>query len=95
MSEDAGKDIGSRLGKVLEVDKRSLQAEQVKFMRIWVEIPIDKPLRRGGNITNTEGERCSIIFRYKRLPTLCYICGILGHDDKHCHVSPMEGVIKR
>ena len=38
MSEDAGKDIGSRLGKVLEMDKRSLQAEQAKFMRIWVEI---------------------------------------------------------
>ena len=95
MSEDAGKDKGSRLGKVLEVDKRSLQAEQVKFMRIWVEIPIDKPLRRGGNITNKEGERRSIIFRYKRLPTFCYICGILGHDDKHCHVNPMEGVIER
>ena len=38
MSEDAGKDIGSRLGKVLEMDKRSLQAEQAKFMRIRVEI---------------------------------------------------------
>ena len=95
MSEDAGKDIGSKLGKVLEMDKRSLQAEQAKFMRIRVEIPIDKPLRRGGNITNTEGERCSIIFTYERLPTFCYICGILGHDEKHCHVSPMEGEVER
>ena len=95
MSEDAGKDIGGRLGKVLEVDKRSLQAEQAKFMRIRVEIPIDKPLRRGGNITNTEGERCSIIFRYECLPTFCYMCGILGHDEKHCHVSSIEGVIER
>ena len=69
--------------------------EQAKFMRIQVEIPIDKPLRRGGNITNTEGERCSIIFRYECLPTFCYICGILGHGDKNCHVSPMEGVIER
>ena len=95
MSEDVGKDIGSRLGKVLEVDKRSLQAKQAKFIRIRVEIPIDKPLRRGGNITNMEGERCSIIFKYERLPTFCYICGIFGHDDKHCHVSLMEGVIER
>ncbi|XP_050281360.1 uncharacterized protein LOC126722244 [Quercus robur] len=31
MSEDAGKDIRSRLGKVLEVDKRSLQAEQASL----------------------------------------------------------------
>ena len=95
MFEDVGKYIGSRLGKVLEVDKRLLQAEQAKFMRIRVEIPIDKPLRRGGNITNTEGERCSIIFRYERLPTFYYICGILGHDEKHCYVSPMEGEVER
>ena len=73
MSEDAGKDIGSRLGRVLEVDKRSLQAEQAKFMRVRIEFPIDKPLRREGNITNTEGEQCSIIFRYERLPTFCNI----------------------
>ena len=84
MSEDAEKDIGSRLSKVIEVDKRLLQAEQAKFMRIWVEIPIDKPLHRGWNITNAEGERCWIIFRYERLPTLCYIYEILRHDDKHC-----------
>ena len=71
MSEDAGKDIGSKLGRVLEVDKRLLQAEQAKFMRIRIEIPIDKPLRRGGNITNTEGEQCLIIFRYERLTTFC------------------------
>lgn len=95
MFEDAGKDIGSRLGKVLEVDKRSLQVEQAKFMRIRVEIPIDKPLRRGGNITNTKGKRCSIIFRYERLPIFCYICGILGHDDKHCHMSQIEGLKER
>ena len=95
MSKDAGKDIGSRLGRVLEVDKRSLQAEQAKFIRVRIELPIDKPLRRGGNITNTEGDRCSIIFKYERLPTFCYICGILGHYDKYCHENHMENVNER
>ena len=95
MFEDAGKDIGSRLGRVLEVDKRSLQAEQAKFMRVRIELPIDKPLRRGGNITNVEGVRCSIIFKYEHLPTFCYICGILGHNEKHCNVSHMESVNER
>ena len=73
------------------MDKRSLQAEQAKFLRIRVEIPIDKPFRRGGNITNAEGERVWINFKYERLPTFCYICGILGHDDKHCHMSQSGG----
>ena len=95
MFEDAGKDIGSRLGRVLEVDKRSLQAEQAKFMRVRIELPIDKPLRKGGNITNAEGVRCSIIFRYERLPNFCYFCGILGHNEKHCNVSHMESVNER
>ena len=95
MFEDAGKNIGIRLGRVLEVDKRSLQAEQAKFMRVRIELPIDKPFRRGGNITNAEGVRCPIIFRYERLPTFCYICGIIGHDEKHCSVSHMESVNER
>ena len=73
------------------MDKRSLQAEEAKFLRIRVEIPIDKPFRRGGNITNAEGERVWINFKYERLPTFCYICGILGHDDKHCHMSQSGG----
>ena len=48
MIEDIGKDIGSKIGRVLEVDKRAMQADQAKFLRIRVEMQIDKPLRRGG-----------------------------------------------
>ena len=95
MSEEAGKGIGSKIGKVIEVGKISLQAEQAKFMRIRVEIPIGKPLRRGGNITTTDDDRCWLTFRYERLPTFCYICGLMGHDDKHCCKSQQEGMKER
>ena len=64
-------------------------------MRIRVEIPIDKPLRRGGNIINAEGVRCWLTFRYKRLSTFCYICGLIAHDDKHCCMSQQEGLKER
>jgi len=54
MTEEVGKDLGSKLGKYIELDRQSWLSEQVKFMRIRVDIPIDKPLRRGGNIVNLE-----------------------------------------
>ena len=85
-----GKGIGSKIGRVLEVDKRAMQVELAKFLRIRVEVPIDKPLRRGGVVKNEEGERVWVDFRYERLPNFCYICGFLGHDEKHCQASPTE-----
>ena len=55
-------------------------------MRIRVDLPIDKPLRRGGHVVSKDGEKFSVHFRYGRLPTFCYLCKKQGHDDKHCQV---------
>ena len=90
MSEEVGKNIGGKLGEVLEVDKRSLQTDQAKFIRIKVDLPIDKPLRRGGYINIEDGHRCWITFKYERLPTFCFICRRLRPDDKHCLKGAIE-----
>uniref|UniRef100_A0A7N2LT92 Zinc knuckle CX2CX4HX4C domain-containing protein n=1 Tax=Quercus lobata TaxID=97700 RepID=A0A7N2LT92_QUELO len=87
MSEEVGQDIGRSLGCLIEVDKRACQLDQAKFMRIRVDAPIDKPLRRGGNVVSKDGEKFWIHFKYERLPTFCFLCGMLGHDDKHCQTS--------
>ena len=50
MTEDIGREIGSKIGKVLEVDKRAIQADQAKFLRLRVEMQLDKPLWRGGGV---------------------------------------------
>ena len=57
-------------------------------MRIRVDLPIDKPLWRKGKIANMEGEKYWVNFKYERLPTLCFLCGRMGHDDKHCSENP-------
>lgn len=87
MAEDVGRDIGNSIGRFIEMDKRAIQSDQAKFMRIRVDLPIDKPLRRGGNIVGLDGEKFWVKFKYERLPTFCYYCGRMGHDDKHCHAS--------
>uniref|UniRef100_A0A7N2LZG8 DUF4283 domain-containing protein n=1 Tax=Quercus lobata TaxID=97700 RepID=A0A7N2LZG8_QUELO len=63
MTEEIGKDIGSKIGRVLEVDKRAMQVDQAKFLRMRVEVPIDKPLRRGRYVKNEEGGRYWVDFR--------------------------------
>ena len=90
MTEAIGKEIGGKIGRVLEVDKRAMQAELAKYLRVRVEVPIDKSLRRGCFVKSEEGERVWVDFRYERLPSFCYICGFLGHDEKHCQVNPAE-----
>ena len=84
MTEEVGKDLGSKLGIYIDLDRRSWLSEQAKFMRIRVDIPIDKPLRRGANVVNSNGDKFWVIFKYERLPNFCFLCGILGHDEKHC-----------
>lgn len=86
MSEDTGKDIGSRLGRYVETDTRSWHFDQAKFMRVRVELMVDKPLRRGGYITSPDDTRMWVTFKYERLLVICFYYGRIGHDARHCAV---------
>ena len=86
MIEETGRDVGNKISKFLEADKRSWRSDQAKYIRVRVEIPLNKTLRRGGYLLNGEGEKVWVTFKYDRLPTVCCRCGILGHDDRHCEV---------
>ena len=64
--------VPNNMGRFIEVDKRVSQSDQAKFMPIIVDLLVDKPLRRGGNvvgmvrnfgfISNTRGFRRSVSF---------------------------------
>nr|POE86154.1 uncharacterized protein CFP56_07261 [Quercus suber] len=84
MSDEVGRELGNNIGKFIEVDQQARQSDQVKFMRIRVELQLDKPLRRGGKVASLEGDKFWVNFKYERLPTFCFQCGNLGHDEKHC-----------
>ena len=46
MSDELGRKLGNNIGRFIEVDRRA-QLDQAKFMRIRVDLQLDKPLRRG------------------------------------------------
>ncbi|GMY26927.1 hypothetical protein FCV25MIE_22169, partial [Fagus crenata] len=58
-SEEAGADIGNRIGRFISNDEWKTMTKQAKYLRVRVEVPIDKPLRRGGFVTSLEGDKAS------------------------------------
>ena len=60
-------DIGGGLGKVVEIDNKVLSFEQARFVRIHVELPIDKPLHWSAVVVNPKGDKVRVGFKYERL----------------------------
>ena len=75
VSPKVATEIGSRLGVVEEVEKRRRQDSQSLFMRVKVALPISKPIRRGGFLAGSDGQRTWVTFKYERLPLFCHWCG--------------------
>ncbi|XP_030924553.1 uncharacterized protein LOC115951510 [Quercus lobata] len=84
MSEKIGRDIGNSIGNFMAADSKSWSSDQTKFMRIRVNIPLDRPLRQCEVVASPEGEKFQVYFRYERLLVFCFLCGVMGHDVRHC-----------
>ena len=50
-------EVGNRLGKVLEVEKRRTNDSQNFFMRVKIAIPLDKEIRQGAFLAGLNGEK--------------------------------------
>ena len=85
--EKVSKEIGSGLGEVLEVDLKAFSFDQAHFIKVRVELSLDKPLRRGGVVANPKGDKVCIGFKYELLVGLCYLCGRIDHEFKDCSVQ--------
>ncbi|KAL8510480.1 hypothetical protein ACS0TY_017333 [Phlomoides rotata] len=66
-------------------------------MRVMVDVDTLQPLRRWKKIAQRTGESCVVNFKYEKLSTFCFVCGILGHTERFCEVrfSTAEGDLKR
>lgn len=57
MNKEAGLEIGRGLGEVLNMDAKAISSEQKRFLRVRVDILVDKPLRRGAPVINPKGDK--------------------------------------
>ncbi|KAL5774833.1 hypothetical protein ACOSP7_012390 [Xanthoceras sorbifolium] len=64
-----------------------------EFLRVRVLIDVLKPLKRGLRFMfGDNGEECSVLLRYERLPNFCYFCGKMGHLLRECRDNEKEVV---
>ena len=89
INEEVGSDIGRSIGELVEVDCKAFKSDQSRFLQIRVEVPLDKPPRRGGPVISPEGETTRVAFRYERLVGWCFNYGLIGHELKECQ-SPVN-----
>ncbi|VFQ60129.1 unnamed protein product [Cuscuta campestris] len=79
--------VGNFVGLFIKFDERNFEVVHQSFMRIRVAIDVRRPLRRRMKLTKRDGTISWVSFKYERLGTFCYFCGILGHVGKHCAVA--------
>ncbi|VFQ64830.1 unnamed protein product [Cuscuta campestris] len=76
--------IGNFIGSFLKCDDRQVSVPWRAFYRIRVSIPIAKPLKRRMKLIKRDSSWTWVNFKYERLHTFCFFCGLMGHSHKIC-----------
>ncbi|TXG48431.1 hypothetical protein EZV62_027725 [Acer yangbiense] len=93
MTKDIGKFLGSIIGEVREVDVGPSSDCLGKFMRVRVAVEVDKPLRRFLRVDVLgDGEETVMPIQYERLPSFCFLCGLVGHLVHECTSYGEDGL---
>lgn len=80
------RNIGMKIGRVLEVDAGDDGHCSGRFAHIRVSLNITQPLQQCIWIQTEQGkEEIFIILVYERLPKFCFNCGKLGHVVRYCN----------
>ncbi|KAL2925231.1 hypothetical protein RDABS01_033541 [Bienertia sinuspersici] len=71
--------VGSKIGRVIRIDKTTAAAERGKFTRLCVELDLSKPLLSKFWL---KGKVWKI--QYEGLRLICYNCGKINHREEDC-----------
>jgi hypothetical protein len=85
-TDENGRKWGSRLAKVEEVDVDPMRKQFRDFLRVRIQIPINKRLQTKltTGIKDRPETHSTFILRYERVPYFCFWCGFIGHNESVC-----------
>uniref|UniRef100_A0A803NUT6 Reverse transcriptase domain-containing protein n=1 Tax=Cannabis sativa TaxID=3483 RepID=A0A803NUT6_CANSA len=97
MTTSTVRGVGNTLEKFIESDPNNFIGVWRDYFRVRVILDIRKPLRRRMKLTRDNGSWFWAHFKYERVPTFCFICGLIGHSERFCrHLfqQPIEQIVK-
>lgn len=72
-------------GEVLDVEwKDSDVLKSFSIPKALVKVKVKDPLCTGFSLSRNNGKNLDITFKYEKLATFCYDCGIIGHEQSSC-----------
>ncbi|XP_074327202.1 uncharacterized protein LOC141665116 [Apium graveolens] len=86
LSEKIIQGIGNFVKIFTKSDPANMNGSWRPYVRVRVTMDITKPLKRRMKLTREGGTWHWINFKYERLATFCFVCGILGHSDRDCEI---------
>ncbi|XP_062100604.1 uncharacterized protein At4g02000-like [Humulus lupulus] len=91
MSDRILKACGAYMGQFVASCPKNYTGIWREYLRVRVKIDIEKPLKRRMKIFTSKTDFFWATFKYERLPTFCFVCGVLGHSESFCHKLFDEG----
>lgn len=86
VSESILQSVGNSIGNFVKSDPANFNGGWKTYVRIRVTMNVLKPLKRRMRIKREGGQWSWINFKYERLSTFCFVCGILGQSERDCSV---------
>lgn len=85
-------------GRVVEakppIQKSDTRMQRRKFYRVKVELDLKKPIAPGCFLGKRGNNSPQIVFRYEKLPNICFRCGLFDHETSRCANKERDSRIK-
>lgn len=85
-SDNVFRNIGNYVGTFIKSDPANINGGWKMYSRIRVTLDLDKPIKRRMKIKRDGGEWSWVNFIYERLSSFCFVCGLLGHQERDCAI---------
>lgn len=81
-----GEALGGFIGMFFDYDETTYGTGSNQYMRVRVRMDVRKPLKREKKIKRPGEQPVTCSFKYEKLPTFCFICGVIGHVERNCEI---------